>query len=144
LESIRFAYDRTVSHANTLTSIALVVTVRFVLARGDDGSLGGVAMAENGLSERVERIDNKLDALSDSVDQRFREVDKQFLEVRVHFVEQRRCIKFAYDDELDKRMTAGSSRLHQRVDDPDKRMTEGRSRPASAARRPTRPSKRRR
>ena len=70
---------------------------RGVLSLADDGSLGGIAMAENGLSERVERIENKLDALSESVDQRFKEVDKQFLEVREHFVEQRKYIEFAYD-----------------------------------------------
>lgn len=114
-------------------------------------------MAENGLSERVERIENKLDGLSGSVGQRFREVDSQFFEVREHFGEQRRYIEFAHD-KLDKRMTAGFSRLDQRVDDLDKRTTEGfsrlerkldqvidsRSRPVAAPRRPARPSKRRR
>ena len=64
-------------------------------------------MAENGLSERVDRIEQKL--------------DKQFIEVQEHFVEQRQYIEFAYD-QLDKRMTAGFSRLDQRVDDLDKRM----------------------
>jgi flagellar capping protein FliD len=144
-------------------NIAGVATARSVLPRDDDGSLGGVAMAENGLSERVERIENKVDTLSESVDQRFNEVDKQFLEVREHFVEQRKYVEFAYE-KLDKRMTAGFSRLDQRVDDLDKRMATGfsnleerfsrlerkfdqvidtRSRPASPARRPARPSKRR-
>lgn len=113
-------------------------------------------MAENGLPERVERIEHKLDALSVSVDERFKGVDKQFLEVREHFVEQRQYIEFAYE-KLDKRMTAGFSRLDQRVDDLDKRMTEGFSRlerkfdqvidaraPASVPRPRARPSKRRR
>ena len=121
-------------------------------------------MAENALSEQVDRIEYKLDALSESVDQRFTEVDKQFLEVREHFVEQRKYVEFAYDT-LDKRMTAGFSRLDQRIDELDKRMAAGfsnlderfsrlerkfdqvidsRSRPASATRRRARPSKRRR
>ena len=75
-------------------------------------------MAENGASERVERIENKLDALSESVDQRFKEVDKQFLEVREHFVEQREYREYtAFDyDKLDKRMTEGFARLDQRID----------------------------
>jgi hypothetical protein len=72
-----------------------VATAQPVLPPGDDGRLGGVAMAENGLSERVERIENKVDTLSESVDQRFNEVDKQFLEVREHFVEQRKYVEFA-------------------------------------------------
>ena len=67
-------------------------------------------MAENGLSEQVERIEQKL--------------DKQFTEVQEHFVEQRKYIEFAYD-KMDQRVTAGFSRLDQRVDDLDKRMTEG-------------------
>ena len=40
-------------------------------------------MAENGLSERVDRIEQKL--------------DKQFSKVQEHFVEQRQCIELAYD-----------------------------------------------
>ena len=107
-------------------------------------------MVENGLSERVERIEQKL--------------DKQFTEVQEHFVEQRRCIAFAYDkldkrvDGLDERMTAGFARLDQRTDGLDQRMTDGfsrlerkfdqvidtPSRATSAARRRARPSKRRR
>ena len=111
-------------------------------------------MAENGLSERVDRIEQKL--------------DKQFSEVLEHFVEQRHYIEFAYD-KLGKRMTAGFSRLDQRVDDVDKRLaagfplldqclTEGfsrlerkfdqvidtQSRPTSTTSRRARPSKRRR
>jgi len=114
-------------------------------------------MAENGSSERVERIENELDALSESVDQRFKEVDKQFLDVRRHFVEQRKYIEFAYD-KLGKRMTEGFARLDQRIDGLDQRMTDGfsrlerkfdqfidtPSRATSAARRRPRPSKRRR
>ena len=107
-------------------------------------------MAENGLSERVERIEQKL--------------DKQFIEVQEHFVEQRKYREFAYDkldkriDGLDKRMTEGFARLDQRIDGLDQRMTDGfsrlerkfdqfidtPSRPTSAARRRARPSKRRR
>ena len=111
-------------------------------------------MAENGLSERVDRIEQKL--------------DKQFSKVQEHFVEQRQYIEFAYD-QLGKRMTAGFSRLDRRVDDLDKRMaagfflldqrmTEGfsrlerkfdqvidtQSRPTCTASRRARPSKRRR
>ena len=100
-------------------------------------------MAENGLSERVERIDQKL--------------DKQFTEVQEHFVEQRKYIAFAYD-KLDKRMTDGFARLDQRIEGLDQRMTDGfsrlerkfdqvidtPSRATSAARRRARPSKRRR
>jgi len=114
-------------------------------------------MAENGSSERVERIENKLDLLSESVDQRCKEVDKQFLEVREHFVGQRKYIEFAYD-KLDKRMTEGFARLDQRIDGLDQRTTDGfsrlertfdqfidtPSRPTSARRRRARPSKRRR
>ena len=96
-------------------------------------------MAENGSSERVERIENKLDALSESVDQRFKEVDKQFLEVREHFVGQRKYIEFAYD-KLDKRMTDGFSRLQRKFD----QVIDTPSRATSAARRRARPSKRRR
>ena len=112
-------------------------------------------MAENGLSERVERIEQKL--------------DKQFTEVQEHFVEQRRYeqrryIEFAYDkldqriDGLDQRMTDGFARLDERIDGLDNRMTDGfsrlerkfdqfidtPSRATSAARRRARPSKRRR
>jgi hypothetical protein len=114
-------------------------------------------MAENGSSERVERIENKLDLLSESVDQRCKEVDKQFLEVREHFVGQRKYIEFAYD-KLDKRMTDGFARLDQRIEGLDRRMTDGfsslerkfdqvidtPSRATSAARRRARPSKRHR
>ena len=84
-------------------------------------------MAQNGSSERVKRIENKLDALSESVDQRFKEVDKQFLEVREHFVEQRKYIEFAYD-KPHKRMTEGFARLDQRIEGLDQRMTDGFSR----------------
>ena len=125
-------------------------------------------MAENGLSERVERIEQKLDT--------------QFTEVQEHFVEQRRYIEFAYDkldkrvdglgkrmtdgfvrldersDGLDQRMTDGFARLDQRSDGLGQRMTDGfsrlerkfdqfiaaPSRPTSARRRPARPTKRRR
>ena len=114
-------------------------------------------MAESGLSERVERIDQKL--------------DKQFTEVQEHFVEQRKYIEFACDkldkriDGLDKRMNEGFARLgqridglDQRIDGLDQRMTDGfsrlerkfdqfidtPSRPTSARRRRARPSKRRR
>ena len=125
-------------------------------------------MAENGLSERVERIEQKL--------------DKQFTEVKEHFVEQRKYIEFAYDkldkriDGLDERMDEGFARLDQRIDRLDQRMTDGFSgldqrigrldqrmteslsrlerkfdqfidtplRPTSARRRRARPSKRRR
>ena len=100
-------------------------------------------MAENGSSERVERIEQKL--------------DKQFTEVQEHFVEQRKSIEFAYD-KLDKRMTDGFARLDQRIEGLDRRMTDGfssleqkfdqvidtPSRATSAARRRARPSKRRR
>ena len=96
-------------------------------------------MAENGLSERVDRIEQKL--------------DKQFLEVREHFVEQRKYIEFAYD-KLDKRMTAGFSRLDQRVDSLSDALArvelkldqlgDTRSRPTAATPRRARPSKRRR
>jgi len=89
-------------------------------------------MTENGLSERAERIEQKL--------------DKQFTEVQEHFVEQRRYIEFAYDkldkrvDGLDKRMTDGFSRLERKFD----QFIVTPSRPTSAARRRARPSKRRR
>ena len=111
-------------------------------------------MAENGLSERVDRIEQKL--------------EKQFSEVQEHFVEQRQYIEFAYD-QLGKRMTAGFSRLDRRVVDLDKRMAAGfflldqrmtdgfshlerkfdqvidtQSRPTSTTGRRARPSKRRR
>jgi chromosome segregation ATPase len=122
-----FAYDRSTLNAKTSMNIAGVATARPVLPHGDDGSLGGVVMAEIGVSERVERIESKLDVLSESVDQRFKEVDKQFLEVREHFVEQRKYVEFAYD-KLDNRMAAGFSRLDQRVDDLDNRMAAGFSR----------------
>ena len=106
-------------------------------------------MAEYGLSERVERIEQKLDT--------------QFIEVQEHFVERRRYIEFAYKldqriDGLDQRMTDGFARLDERIDGLDNRMTDGfsrlerkfdqfidtPSRPTSARRRPARPSKRRR
>ena len=114
-------------------------------------------MAENGLFERVDRIEQKL--------------DQQFIEVQEHFVEQRKYIAFAYErlgkriDGLDKRMTEGFARLDQRIDGLDQRiegldqrMTDGfsrlerkfdqfidtPSRPTSATRRRARPSKRRR
>ena len=82
-------------------------------------------MAENGLSERVERIEQKL--------------DKQFTEVQEHFVEQRKSIEFAYD-KLDTRMTEGFSRLGRKFD----QIIVPPSRPTSAARRRARPSKRHR
>jgi uncharacterized membrane-anchored protein YhcB (DUF1043 family) len=82
-------------------------------------------MAENGLSERVERIEQKL--------------DKQFTEVQEHFVEQRKYIEFAYD-KLDQRMTDGFSRLERKFD----QFIDTPSRPTSAARRRASPSKRRR
>jgi uncharacterized membrane-anchored protein YhcB (DUF1043 family) len=82
-------------------------------------------MAENGLSERVERIEQKL--------------DRQFAEVQEHFVEQRKYIAFAYD-KLDKRMTQGFSRLERKFD----QFIDTPSRATSAARRRARPSKRRR
>jgi flagellar capping protein FliD len=114
-------------------------------------------MAENGLSERVERVEQKL--------------DKQFTDVQEHFAEQRKYIEFAYDnldkriDGLDTRMNEGLAsldqridRLDQRIDRMDQRMTDGFSRlerkfdqfidtpprPTSAARRRASPSKRRR
>jgi len=103
-------------------------------------------MAENGLPERVERVENKLDALAESVDKRFdrvdrrfADIDQQFLEVREHFVEQRQYIDFAYD-KLDKRMTEGFSRLERKFD----QFIDARSRPASVPQRRARPSKRRR
>jgi len=96
-------------------------------------------MAENGLSERVDRIENKLDALTESVDQCFKEVDKRFLEVREHVVEQRQYIEFAYD-KLDKRMTEGFSRVERKFD----QFIDSQSRATSATSRRTRPSKRRR
>ena len=89
-------------------------------------------MVENGLSERVERIEQKL--------------DQQFTEVQEHFVEQRRYIESAYDkldqriDGLDRRMTDGFSRLERKFD----QFIITPSRPTSAARRRARPSKRRR
>lgn len=100
-------------------------------------------MAENGLSERIERIENTLDT--------------QFLEVRDHFVEQRQYTELAYD-RLRKQMTEGFTRLDGRVDGLDERMTEGftrlerkidqllgtRSRATTATQRRARPSKRRR
>ena len=89
-------------------------------------------MAENGLSERVERIEQKL--------------DKQFTEVQEHFVEQRRYIESAYDkldqriDGLDRRMTDGFSSLERKFD----QVIDTPSRATSAARRRARPSKRHR
>jgi flagellar capping protein FliD len=74
-------------------------------------------MAENGLSERVERIEQKL--------------DKQFTDVQEHFAEQRKYIEFAYDkldkriDGLDTRMNEGLASLDQRIDRLDRRMTDG-------------------
>lgn len=85
------------------------------------------------LPERVERVEQKLDALSvsvdrrfDEVDQRFDEVDKRFEEVHQrfesvdssfddvsrHFVEQREYVEFAFG-RLERRMVAGLSRLEQ-------------------------------
>jgi len=102
-------------------------------------------MAENGLSERFERIENKLDALSESVDRRFEQVDKrfadidkQFLEIRDHFVEQRQYTDLAYE-RLDKRMTQGFARLERKID----QLIDTRPRPTTPRRR-ARPSKRRR
>ena len=93
-------------------------------------------MAENGLSERVDRIEQKL--------------DKQFSEVLEHFVEQRHYIEFAYD-KLGKRMTAGFSRLDQRMTEGFSRLErkfdqviDTQSRPTSTTSRRARPSKRRR
>ena len=96
-------------------------------------------MAENGLSERVDRIEQKL--------------DKHFLEAREHFVEERKYIEFACE-RLDKRMSEGFTRLDQRVDGLRAglarlevkldQLSETRSRPTSATPRRARPSKRRR
>jgi flagellar capping protein FliD len=74
-------------------------------------------MAENGLPERVERIEQKL--------------DKQFTDVQEHFAEQRKYIEFAYEkldkriDGLDTRMNEGLASLDQRIDRLDRRLTDG-------------------
>ena len=124
-------------------------------------------MAENGLSERLERIEQKL--------------DQQFSETQEHFVEQRKYIEFVYErlakrmdgqdkrfegvdkrfegldkrfesldkrfeglDErltgLDNRMIDGFSRLERKFD----QVIDARSRPTGATTRRARPSKRRR
>jgi len=117
-------------------------------------------MAENGLSERLERIEQKL--------------DQQFSETQEHFVEQRKYIEFVYErlakrmdgqdkrfegvdkrfegldkrfeglDErlkgLDNRMIDGFSRLERKFD----RVIDARSRPTGTTTRRARPSKRRR
>jgi hypothetical protein len=94
-------------------------------------------MPENALSERVTRIEQKLDVLSDSVDARFEQVDKRFVEVQEHFVEQREYTEFAYD-RLDRRMTQGFSRLERKID----QLIDALPRPTAAARRRSRRPKR--
>src|SRR5262245_6434677 len=75
----------------------------------------------NGLPVRVERIEQKLDALSksvdalsDSVDKRFADVDKRFDEVSEHFTEQRQYTEFAFD-KLRGEMTEGFTRLERSI-----------------------------
>ena len=64
----------------------------------------------DGLPGRVERIEQKLDALSHSVDKRFADIDKRFDEVSEHFTEQRQYTEFAFD-KLRGEMAAGFTRL---------------------------------
>src|SRR5262245_563120 len=75
----------------------------------------------DGLPVRVERIEQKLDALShsvdamsDSVDKRFADVDKRFDEVSEHFTEQRQYTEFAFD-KLRGEMLAGFTRLERLI-----------------------------
>jgi hypothetical protein len=109
-------------------------------------------MPANGMSERVDRIEQKLDALSgtvttlsatvdalsasvdarfEQVDKRFEDIDKRFDEVRDHFVEQREYIEFA-SDRLDRLMSDGFTALERRIADSERyyeqRLTEGLSR----------------
>ncbi len=74
------------------------------------------------LPERVEGIEQKLDALSASVDGRFEQVDRRFDQVDRRFdqvdaalLEQRAYTEFAYE-KLDAKMDAGFSRLDQKMD----------------------------
>jgi len=78
------------------------------------------------LPERVELIEQKLDALSvsadrrfeqidqrfEQVDRRFEQVDRRFDEVSEHFVEQREYIEFAFGT-LERRMVDGFDRLER-------------------------------
>ena len=88
-----------------------------------------------GLPGRVERIEQKLDALSDSIDRRFSDVnerfdtvdkrfadidtrfadvDKRFDEVSEHFTEQRQYTEFAFD-KLRGEMVAGFTHLERLI-----------------------------
>jgi hypothetical protein len=124
-------------------------------------------MPENGLSERFDRIEKRVDALSadmtarfgkvderfeqvdkrfNQIDERFKEIDKQFdgvkkqfHEVQEHFVGQREYTELAYT-QLDRRMTAGFSRLERKIN----QVIDAQSRPKAPIRRQSRPSKRRR
>ena len=74
------------------------------------------------LPERVQGIEQKLDALSAFVDARFEQVDRQFDQVDRRFddldaalLEQKAYTEFAYE-KLDAKMDAGFSRLDQKMD----------------------------
>ena len=114
-------------------------------------------MPDNALSERVGRIEQKLDAVSAEVsakfahvderfaqvDERFEklreELDERFREVQEHVVEQREYVEFAYE-RLDRRMSDGFSRLEQKID----RIILAQRPRAATTRRRSRPAKRRR
>jgi hypothetical protein len=83
----------------------------------DDGRLAvssEMTGALEALPERVDRIEQKLDALSVSVDQRFDLVDE-------HFAEQRRYTEFAFErldqriTRLERTMIAGFDRLEAAI-----------------------------
>lgn len=67
------------------------------------------------LDIRVERVEEKLDALAASVDARFEEVDARFDAVDQGFVEQRQYTEFAFDT-LRTEMRDGFSRIERKLD----------------------------
>lgn len=78
------------------------------------------------LPERVQGVEQKVDAFSASVDAKFDQVDRRFDQVDAALLEQREYTEFTYEkldskmDEgfsrLDRKMDAGFSRLDQKVD----------------------------
>ena len=65
--------------------------------------------------ERVQGVEQKLDALRASVGAGFEQVDRRFEDVDAALLEQRQYTEFAYE-KLDSKMDAGFSRLDQQMD----------------------------